>query len=153
MISTVLLVVLIVVVAAVIVGFVAWMIWLSNPTRILKDFGRDKEKLLKNATSGEAKIIQVGSSFSNRGTTDVALRLQVVPQFGESFNTITVWSIEPAHLAEIKAGKSVSIKIVEFQADKSKTKKIKSIFPGVTWAELYEWNREFTEKDMKDVDS
>jgi hypothetical protein len=153
MISIALLVVLIVVVAAIIAGFVAWMFWLSNPTRILRDFEKEKEALLKNATSGEAKIIEVGSSFSNRGTTDVALRLEVTPQFGDSFNTITVWSIEPAHLSDMKAGKSVSIKIVEYQADKSKTKKIKSIFPAVAWAELYGWNQEFTEKDMKEVDS
>ncbi len=143
---SVLLVVLVVVVIAVIVGF---MIWLSNPTRLINSFEKDKEALLKNATLGDAKIIEVGASETNRGSMDVALRLEVTPQFGESFNAITVWTIEPAHTAEIQAGKLIAVKIVEIQAGKSKTKKIKNIFPGVAWAELYNWPQECTEETMK----
>jgi hypothetical protein len=54
--------------------------------------------------------------------------LEAAPQFGESFNSITVWSIEPVHLAEILVGKSVAVKIAEIQAEKSKLQKFKSIF-------------------------
>ncbi len=142
-------IVLIVVIFAVIVGFVGFTIWLSNPTRLVKNFEKDKEALLKNAIPGDAKILEVGASETNRGSTDVALRLEVAPQFGESFNAITVWSIEPAHMAEIQTGKSVPVKIVEIQAGKSKTKKFKNIFPGVAWAELYNWPQECTEATMK----
>jgi len=75
--------------------------------------------------------------------------LEVTPQFGESFNAITVWSVEPAHFAEIQVGKSVPVKIAEIQAKKSKTKKFKSIFPDVAWAELYYWQDELTEETVK----
>jgi hypothetical protein len=146
---SVLWVVLIVVVIAAIVGFVGFMIWLSNPTRLINSFEKDKEALLKNATPGDAKIIEVGASETHLGSMDVVLRLEVAPQFGESFNAITVWTIEPAHTAEIQAGKSIAVKIVEIQAGKSKTKKIKNIFPGVAWAELYNWPQECTEETMK----
>jgi hypothetical protein len=55
------------------------------------------------------------ASRTSNGTTDVALRLEVAPQSGESFNSITVWSIGPIHLAEIQVGKSVAVKIAEIQ--------------------------------------
>jgi hypothetical protein len=89
------------------------------------------------------------ASRTSNGTTDVALRLEAAPQFGESFNSITVWSIEPVHLAEILVGKSVAVKIAEIQSEKSKLQKFKSIFPDVAWAKLYGWTQEFTEETMK----
>ena len=104
---------------------------------------------LETATPGEAKIIEVGKSAGGEGDMDIVLRLEVTPQFGEYFNAITVWSVEPAHLADIQVGKSVPVKIAEIQAEKSKTKKFKSIFPDVAWAELYYWQEELTEETVK----
>jgi hypothetical protein len=129
-------------------GIVALAIW-QSPAHTLERWDKKQKLLLQNATSGEAKIIEVGVSFTNLGTTNVALRLEVTPQFGESFNVITVWSIEPVHLAEIQASKSVPGKIVEIQAGKSKTKKLQIIFPDVVWAKQYYWYKEFTGEAMK----
>lgn len=131
-----------------IAGIVALAIW-QSPAHTLERWGKKQKALLQNATPGDAKIIEVGASFTNLGTTDVALRLEVTPQFGESFNAITVWSVEPVHLTKIQAGKSIAVKIVEIQVAKSKTKKIKSIFPDVAWATLYGSAQEFTEESMK----
>jgi hypothetical protein len=134
-----------------IAGIVALAIW-QSPARVVERAEKKQKLLLQDAIPGEAKIIEVGASLDNHGSIDVALRLEVTPQFGEMFNAITVWSIEPVHVAEIQAGKSISAKIVEIQPDKSKPKKFKSIFPGVAWAKLYGWAQEFTEADMKTVD-
>jgi hypothetical protein len=75
--------------------------------------------------------------------------LEVVPHLGEPFNAITYWAVEPAHTADIQAGKSVPVKIAEIQVGKSKTKKFKSIFPEVSWANLIYWEKKFSEQDMK----
>ena len=95
---------------------------------------KKRKALLKKATPGDAKIIEVGvSRTSSSDNSDqkmhVALRLEVVPRFGEQFNAITYWAVEPAHTAEIQAGKSVPVKIAEIQVGKSKTKKnLKAFF-------------------------
>jgi len=129
-------------------GIVALAIW-QSPAHTLERREKKQKALLQNATSGEAKIIEVGVSFTHLGTTDVAMRLEVTPQFGESFSAITVWSIEPVHLAEIQSSKSLPVKIVEIQAGKSKTEKLHIIFPDVIWAKQYYWNKEFTGEAMK----
>ena len=131
-----------------IVGIVGFAIWYF--TRAMGNTGEKMQKaVFETATPGEAKIIEVGASAEGAGGMDIVLRLEVTPQFGEYFNAITVWSVEPAHSAEIQVGKSVPVKIAEIQAEKSKTKKFKSIFPDVAWAELYYWQEELTEETVK----
>ena len=130
-------------------AFVYFMIWISSPKGLLKNFEKEKEALIKNGTPGNAKIIEVGASETSRGNSDVALRLEVISGFGEAFNIITVWDIEPAHMAEIRAGKSIPVKIVDIQAGRSKTKTIKSIFPDVPWANLNNYPQICTEETMK----
>jgi hypothetical protein len=131
-----------------VVGIVGFAIWYF--TRAMKKTGEKMQKtVLATATPGEAKIIGVDASAEGAAGMDVVLRLEVTPQFGESFNAITVWSVEPAHMADIQVGKSVPVKIAEIQAEKSKTKKFKSIFPDVAWAELYYWQDELTEETVK----
>jgi hypothetical protein len=131
-----------------VVGIVGFAIWYFTRTMVNK--GEKMQKaVLETATPGNAKIIEVGASAEGAGGMDVVLRLEVTPQFGESFNAITVWSVEPAHFAETQVGKSVPVKIAEIQAEKSKTKKFKSIFPDVAWAELYYWQEELTEETVK----
>jgi hypothetical protein len=128
-----------------IVGFAIWYF-----TRSMVNKGEKMQKAVFDAaTPGDGKITEVGASAEGAGGMDVVLRLEVTPQFGESFNAITVWSVEPAHFAEIQVGKSVPVKIAEIQAKKSKTKKFKSIFPDVAWAELYYWQDELTEETVK----
>jgi hypothetical protein len=119
-------------------------------TRSMENTGQKLQKaVLENATPGDAKILEVGASAKGADGMDVVLRLEVTPRFGESFNTITIWSVEPAHVTEIQARKSVPVKIAEIQSDKSKTKKFKSIFPDVAWADLYYWQEELTEERVK----
>ena len=131
-----------------VVGIVGFAVWYF--TRAMEKSGEKGQKaVLETATPGEAKIIEVGTSAEGAAGMDIVLRLEVTPQFGESFNAITVWSVEPAHSAEIQVGKSVPVKIAEIQAEKSKTKKFKSIFPDVAWAELYYWQEELTEETVK----
>jgi hypothetical protein len=131
-----------------VVGIVGFAIWYF--TRAMKNTGEKMQKaVLATATPGEAKIIGIDASAEGAGGMDVVLRLEVTPQFGDSFNAITVWSVEPAHMAEIQVGKSVPVKIAEIQAKKSTTKKFKSIFPDVKWAELYYWQDELTEETVK----
>ena len=131
-----------------IVGIVGFAIWYF--TRAMKNTGEKMQKaVFETATPGDGKIIEVGASAEGAAGMDVVLQLEVTPQFGESFNAITVWSVEPAHFAEIQVGKSVPVKIAEIQAKKSKTKKFKSIFPDVAWAELYYWQDELTEETVK----
>jgi hypothetical protein len=131
-----------------VVGIVGFAIWYF--TRAMENKGEKMQKaVLETATSGNAKIIKVDASAEGAGGMDVVLRLEVTPQFGESFNAITVWSVKPAHLVEIQVGKLVPVKIAEIPADKSKTKKFKSIFPDVAWAELYYWQEELTEETVK----
>jgi hypothetical protein len=142
--SNLALVVLIPLVAG-IVGFAIWYF-----TRAMENTGEKMQKaVFETATPGDGKIVEVGASAEGASGMDVVLRLEVTPQFGESFNAITVWSVEPAHFAEIQVGKSVPVKIAEIQAEKSKTKKFKSIFPDVAWAELYYWQEELTEETVK----
>jgi hypothetical protein len=131
------------------VGLVLWLV-----IRAGNKEQKQQKAFLKDGTPGEAKIVEVGGSRTGRSDqkTHVALRLEIVPQFGEQFNTITSWVVEPAHMAEIQTGKSIPVKIVEIQARKSKTKKFKSIFPAVAWAKLYYWEQEFTEETMKTID-
>ncbi len=149
--SSVVLVLVIILIMGLVAGIVALANW-QSPAKIVERAEKKQKSLLQNATPGEAKIIEVGASYTSRGSTDVALRLEVTPQFGESFNAITVWSVEPVHLAEIQAGKSIPVKIVEMQAGKSNAKGFKSIFPDAAWAKLYGYAQEFTEADMKNVD-
>jgi hypothetical protein len=133
-----------------IVGIVGFAIWYF--TRAMGNTGDKMQKaVFETATPGDGKIIEVGKSAEGAGGMDVILQLEVTPQFGESFNAITVWSVEPAHFAEIQVGKSVPVKIAEIQAKKSKTKKFKSIFPDVAWAELYYWQDELTEETVKNL--
>jgi hypothetical protein len=128
-----------------VVGFAIWYF-----TRSMEKTGEKLQKtVLETATPGEAKIIEVGASAKGADGMDVVLRLEVTPRFGESFNATTVWSVEPAHMAEIQARKSVPVKIAEIQSDKSKTKKFRSIFPDVAWADLYYWQEELTEERVK----
>ena len=128
-----------------IVGFAIWYF-----TRSMVNKGEKMQKaVLDAAAPGDSKIIEVGASSEGAGGMDVVLRLEVTHQFGESFNALTVWSVEPAHFADIQVGKSVPVKIAEIQAEKSKTKKFKSIFPDVAWAELYYWQEELTEETVK----
>ncbi len=131
------------------VGLILWLV-----IRAGNKEQKQQKAFLKDGTPGEAKIIEVGGSRMGRSDqkTHVALRLEVAPQFGEQFNAITSWVVEPAHMADIQTGKSIPVKIVEIQAKKSKTKKFKSIFPAVTWAKLYYWEQEFTEDTMKTID-
>jgi hypothetical protein len=131
------------------IGLILWLV-----VRAGNKEQKQQKALLKDGAPGEAKIIEVGGSRTSRSDqkTHVALRLEVVPQFGEQFNAITSWVVEPAHMAEIQTGKSIPVKIVEVQAKKSKTKKFKSIFPAVEWAKLYYWEQEFTEDTMKTID-
>ncbi|MGD0752407.1 MAG: hypothetical protein ABSA23_13505 [Anaerolineales bacterium] len=131
-----------------VVGIVGFAIWYF--TRSMKNTGEKMQKaVLDTAIPGDAKIIRIDASAEGAAGMDVVLRLEVTPQFGESFNASTVWSVEPAHFAEIQVGKSISVKIAEIQAAKSKTKKFKSIFPDVAWAELYYWQDELTEETVK----
>ncbi len=134
---------------ALVVGIPLWFL-----IRAGKKETKQIETLMQKGTPGDAKIIEVGASRTGRSDqkTHVALRLEVVPKFGEAFNAITSWVVEPAHIAEIQTGKLVPVKIVEMQAGKSKTKKFKSIFPDVAWAKLYYWEQEFTEETMKTID-
>jgi hypothetical protein len=132
--------------------FVGLLIW-NTPARRTERMEKAQKALLENTTPGKAKIIEVGASEGNRGSTEVALRLEVTPEFGESFNAITIWAVEPAHMAEIQAGKSVPVKIRETQTgSRSKSIKFKSIFPAVDWAELWYWAMEFTEETMKTME-
>jgi hypothetical protein len=127
------------------VGFAIWYF-----THSMENQGEKMQKaVLETATPGDAKIIKVDASAEGAAGMDVVLRLEVTPQFGGSFNAITVWSVEPAHFAEIQVGKSIPVKIADIQAEKSKTKIFKSIFPDVTWAELYYWQNELTEETVK----
>jgi len=137
-----------VVLVLLVVGIVGFAVWYF--TRAIMNTGKKMQMaVLETATPGVAKILEVGASAEGAGGMDVVLRLEVTPQFGESFNAITVWSVEPAHFAEIQAGKSITVKIAEIQVEKSKTKKFKSIFPEVAWAELYYWQEELTEETVK----
>jgi hypothetical protein len=131
-----------------VVGGVGFAIWYF--THATENQGVKMQKaVLETAIPGDAKIIKVDASAEGAAGMDVVLRLEVTPHFGESFNAITVWSVEPAHFAETQVGKSVPVKIAEIQAGKSKTKKFKSIFPDVAWAELYYWQDELTEETVK----
>ncbi len=132
----------------VVAGGVGFGVWYFTHS-VIKTGEKGQAALLKDAAPGEAKIIEVGASEGNRGSTEVALRLEVTPQFGESYNAFTVWAVEPAHMADIQAGKTVAVKVAESPAGKSKTEKIKSIFPDVKWAELWYEGMEFTEESMK----
>jgi len=132
----------------VLVGIVGFVVWYF--TRSMVNKGKNMQKaVLEAATLGNAKIVKVDASAEGAAGMDVVLRLEVTRQFGESFSAITVWSVEPAHFGEIQVGKSVPVKIAEIQAVKSKTKKFKSIFPDVAWAELYYWQDELTEETVK----
>jgi len=142
-------VVLIVIGVIALAGWVYFMTWLSDKTRIIKNFEKQQEAVLKIATPGDAKIIEVGASDTD-GDVNVALRLEVTPQFGDSFNAITVWAIEPMHVAEIQIGKSIPVKFVDIPAFNSK-EKTKCIYPDVAWAKQYSPREEFTEESMKTV--
>jgi hypothetical protein len=133
----------------IVIGIILWLV-----IRAGNKEQKQQKAFLKAGTPGEAKIIEVGGSRTGRSDqkTHVALRLEVVPQSGGQFNAITSWVVEPAHISDIEAGKSVPIIIVEVKAGKSKTKKFNSIFPDVAWAKLYYWQQEFTEETMKTID-
>ena len=132
-----------------VVGIPLWWV-----IRAGKKEQQQEQSLLKKGTPGQAKIIEVGASRTGKSDqkTHVALRLAITPQSGEPFNAITSWVVEPAHIADIQAGKSVPVKIVDMPSGKSKTKKFKSIFPDMAWAKLYYWEQEFTEATMKTID-
>jgi len=143
---------LVVLVFILVVGLIVGIVFLAlrrSPEKIMERADAKEKSLLENATPGEAKIIEVGDSLTTNGSTDVGLQLEVTPQFGESYNAFTVWSIEPVHLPEIQAGKSFTVKIVEVQSKKSSSKKFKSIFPDMAWAKLYGWGTEYTQESMK----
>jgi hypothetical protein len=133
----------------ILVGLIFWLV-----IRAGNKEQKQQKAFLKDGVPGEAKIIEVGGSRTGRSDqkTHVALRLEVVPQFGEQSNAITSWVVDPAHIADIQAGKSVAVKIVDIQPKKSKTKSFKSIFPAVAWAKLYYWEQEFSEDTMKEID-
>jgi hypothetical protein len=132
--------------------FIGVILWLL--VRAGNKEQKQQKAMLKNGVPGEARIVEVGASRTGRSDqkTHVALRLEVVPKSGGQFSAITSWVVEPAHIDDIQAGKSVPVKIVDVKAGKAKTKEFKSIFPDVAWAKLYYWQQEFTEETMKTVD-
>ena len=139
--------ILFVVVLLVIVGVVLVFTIRFSPARIARDFDNRQKELLRQSIPGEARIVEVIESAESKSWTDVALRLQITPQVGEPFDAITVWAVPAIHLPETQAGKSVPVRIVDVY--QSKTKNFKSIFPGGTWAELYYWDTEITEENVK----
>jgi len=103
---------------------------------------KEYDNRLKQALPGaSAKVIELGSSYSSRnyGTMSVAMRLEVTPAFGQPYETISVWEIEPVHATEIQVGKSFPVKV--------DAKNPKIIFPDLPWAQQPD-TTEFNEDDM-----
>lgn len=77
------------------------------------DFGTDRAQPgPEAATPASATVLEVGDSTNtNSGELRTTLRLQVDPPFGPSYETLTLWHIQPAHAADVQAGKKLDIKI------------------------------------------
>jgi len=91
---------------------------------------KEYDNRLKQAVPGaSAKIIELGSSYTSRnyGTMSVAMRMEVTPAFGQPYQTISVWEIEPVHASEMQVGKSFPVKV--------DAKNPKIIFPDLRWAQ------------------
>ena len=68
---------------------------------------------IERAPAARAKIVAVGSSRANRhdGAIVVRINFEIFPNnLQPSFQTSTVWEIEPAMIGEIAAGKTLSVK-------------------------------------------
>lgn len=101
------------------------------------------DAIIQQATPGAvAKVIEVGASSVSRnyGDMSVALRLEVTPAYGQPYETISVWEIQPAQVNQVQVGQSVPIKV--------DVKNPKIIYPDVPWASQ-PWRGEFTEDDME----
>ena len=88
-----------------------------------------------------AKVIELGSSYTSRtyGDVSVAMRLEVMPAFGPSYETISVWQVQPVHVTEVQVGKTLPVKV--------DTQNPKIIYPDVPWATQPD-TMEFNEDDM-----
>ena len=88
-----------------------------------------------------AKVIELGSSYTSRtyGTVSMAMRLEVAPAFGEPYQTISVWEVEPAHVGEVQVGNMLPVKV--------DVQNPKIIYPDVPWATQPD-TTEFDEDDM-----
>ena len=113
------------------------VIVVGRANRSMKEY----PKRLAQAIPAEAKIIEVGNSYNERnyGQMSVAMRLEITPEFGQPYQTISVWEIEPAHAHEIRVGKTLPIKI-----DKQNPK---VIFSNVQWGSQT-YLKEYNEDDM-----
>lgn len=90
---------------------------------------------------GSARIVEVGSSYTSRtsGETSVAVRLAITDAAGSAYEAISVWEVQPAHLADVQVGKLVPVKV--------ERQNPKIIFPDVPWASQ-SGASEFDEEDM-----
>jgi hypothetical protein len=121
----------VVVIGALVVVFV-WM----------RKSGNADELRIKQAIPGStAKVIALGNSYVSRtyGSMSVGLRLEITPPFGESYQVISVWEIQPVHAPEVQVGKTFPVKV--------DAKNPKIIYPDVPWAEQPD-PTEFTEDDF-----
>ncbi len=120
----------------VIVAVVAGFIWLRNST------SADELRIKQAIPGATAKVIALGNSYTSRtyGTMSVGLRLEITPPFGEPYQIISVWEIQPAHVAEVQVGKTIPVKV--------DAKNPKIIYPDVPWAEQPD-PTEFNEDDFQ----
>ena len=107
-----------------IVIFLVWRISESGAKMIAEE-----QRRVESARKARAKILAVGESRAQRnsGKILVKIRFEVFPlNLYPSFETSTVWEVEPAMIGEIAVGKTLSVKFDE--ADKT------CIYPLAPWA-------------------
>lgn len=106
---------------------------------------QDVPARLAQATLATAKVIEVRNTHTPSTINDedlrVAMRLEVDPPFGPSYQTISIWHIQPAHVPDVKAGQTLSVKIDQQNP--------KIIFPdeSLSWASQRD-AREMGESDL-----
>lgn len=108
----------------------------------MRKSGNEDELRIKQAIPGAtAKVIALGNSYVSRtyGSMSVGLRLEITPPFGEPYQVISVWEVQPIHVPEVQVGKTIPVKV--------DAKNPKVIYPDVPWAEQPD-PTEFTEDDF-----
>jgi hypothetical protein len=116
-------------VIAVVLMLVFLLIWRISASgeRMLEE----QRERIERARKAQAKILAVGSSKANRndGVVIVRLNLEVFPNnLQPSFQTWTVWEVEPAMIGEIAAGKTMAVK---FDGEDET-----QIYPTAPWAKF-----------------
>jgi hypothetical protein len=91
----------------------------------------EQTERIQKSPEARAKIVQIGESrvINHTGAFRVKLRLEIFPlDLQSSFETTTVWDIEPARMNEIAVGKMLRVKFDEEDPA--------SIYPLEPWAKF-----------------